>query len=195
MAIDSTTDLLILLLYAKGASDKVGESIKGNTKLQKLLFLLGKEGQYEHKIKNFLNYSAYKFGPHTPDLYDDLELLKSMGIISITKTRNKQQIDFEEEEDFNEKEEFAEDDFFFIPNDRSTKLKENQINEYSLTEIGLLLGEKLFENLSEQDKKLISNLKTIYNPKPYMELLRYVYTKYPELTTKSEIKDMLGIEI
>ncbi len=57
----------------------VGGSIKGATRLQKLLFLLRKELGVETQY----NFTPYMFGPHSPSVLDDTIDLELAGYISI----------------------------------------------------------------------------------------------------------------
>lgn len=74
------TDLLLLLLYARGSSSQINEPIGGITRLQKELFLLQKilqdEGiEYKYPLR------PYQMGPFSRELYRDIEWLKSENII------------------------------------------------------------------------------------------------------------------
>ena len=49
MSIESGADLIIALLCSPGKSGKSGEEVRGITRLEKLLFLLMREGGFEDK--------------------------------------------------------------------------------------------------------------------------------------------------
>ena len=72
-------DLLLLMLGVPGQRTP-GEGVGGITRLQKLLFLLEKE---EHVIPSGegFTFEAYKAGPYSSRLYDDLEFLENLGLI------------------------------------------------------------------------------------------------------------------
>jgi len=55
--------------------------IDGKTRLQKMVFL----AQEEEGLENFYKFEKYNYGPYSFDLSDDLNVLKSLGLISITK--------------------------------------------------------------------------------------------------------------
>lgn len=74
------TDLLLLLLYARGSSGQINEPIGGITRLQKELFLVQKTLQDEG-IKYKYPFRPYRMGPFSRDLYRDIEWLKSEKII------------------------------------------------------------------------------------------------------------------
>lgn len=55
-----------------------GHSIVGVTRLQKLLFLVEKEGQVNLKDSDF---EPYKFGPFSRKVQDDIDFLVNLGYI------------------------------------------------------------------------------------------------------------------
>ena len=71
---------LLLLLLGTGSSEATAEGIGGMTRLQKLLFLLWKEANIEEVDRGF-EFKAYKAGPYSRKLYDELELLENLGYI------------------------------------------------------------------------------------------------------------------
>ena len=87
LRVENSLDLLIVLLYVPGASGQPGESIKGNTRLQKLVFLLN-QGEVPEAIvlaaREFV-YAPYKMGPFSKGLYRDLDVLKSLGMLRTIK--------------------------------------------------------------------------------------------------------------
>src|SRR6266496_4475488 len=72
-------DLLLLLLGIDGPK-AVSEGLGGVTRLQKLLFLLEQEEKIVPSGEGF-TFEAYKAGPYSPKLYDDLEFLENLGLI------------------------------------------------------------------------------------------------------------------
>jgi uncharacterized protein YwgA len=67
-------NLLLLLV----GTDPGG--VGGITRLQKLLFLLEREEGLEPTERGF-EFEAYKAGPYSPQLYDDLEFLENLGYL------------------------------------------------------------------------------------------------------------------
>ena len=84
-AIESGVDVLLALLYAPGITKKTGEPVRGITRLQKLLFLLWKEGDFYRAIPNLYGFEAYDFGPCMDDLYDDIDFAQDIGLIQIVE--------------------------------------------------------------------------------------------------------------
>lgn len=173
--INSGLDILLALLYAKGTSGKYNEHIKGLTKLIKFLFLLEKESEFSSFIQKNYNFDAYDYGPFTSELHDDLEVLHAKNIIEI-KCEEKESKP--ESFDYNLLAELDE-------NDKSC------MHNYRLTNKGEKLGKAIFEALNEKQQKDLITFKSIYNGMNLFELLNLVYSKYPDMTTKSLIKKQI----
>ena len=77
----SRTQLLMLLLASEGFRGEKGEAIQGTTRLQKLLFLLEHEGKLLPDSGEGFEFTAWKFGPVSKELYDDLEKLENLGLL------------------------------------------------------------------------------------------------------------------
>jgi uncharacterized protein YwgA len=166
-----------------GVAKNQGETdngINGITRLQKLLFLLEKEGRIE-KIVGGYKFEAYKAGPYSPALYDDLEFLENLGFIK------------SETSGVATEEEAADIDFTFeeLMDDREIKTPDiYDEKRFVLTEEGISKVKSLL-NSSEIKPVVdgIRKIKSTYGNYSLDDLLYYVYTKYPEMTTESEIKD------
>jgi uncharacterized protein YwgA len=76
----SRMDVLLLLLYSEGFTDRTNEPVGGMTRLQKEVFLTQKS-LAERRIKCNYPFRPYTYGPFTRDLYRDIELLKSEGVV------------------------------------------------------------------------------------------------------------------
>src|ERR1700678_1675495 len=83
--IESGVDVLLAILHARGSTGKEDEPVFGITRLQKLLFLLWKEGHFYKAVPDLYNFKAYDFGPCMDDLYDDLEFSQSIDLIKIVE--------------------------------------------------------------------------------------------------------------
>ena len=57
--VETGLDVVLLLLYAPGTSGGPCEPVRGITRLQKLLFLLWKEGGFRDDIPKLYNFEAY----------------------------------------------------------------------------------------------------------------------------------------
>ena len=170
--VENSIDVILLLLYAPGSSTIVHEPIKGITRLQKLLFLLWKEGGFDSLVPDLHNFNAYDLGPCLDDIYDDLDFMESINLIKV-----------EEVPSGNEYEELDEDSFhqdfgFEIPKRKTRR-------DYSLKDIGLIEAEILFKDLEASYKEKLIIIRSRYNSMPFFKLLRYVYKKYPRFAKNS----------
>jgi uncharacterized protein YwgA len=180
MANISSRNLLLLMLGVGKSSDCVGQGINGITRLQKLLFLLTAEGHVQATEGGY-DFQAYKAGPYSPAIYDDLEFLENLGFIrseisgaATTEEAADIDITFEElmeDEEANTPDVYDEKRFSLTPEGQE--------------KVKLLLESKEFVPVAEGIRKI----KSRYGSYSLDDLLYYIYTKYPEWTTESEIKD------
>lgn len=170
--IETGVDVLLALLHARGASGKEDEPVLGVTRLQKLLFLLWKEGNFYKAVPDLYNFKAYDFGPCMDDLYDDLEFTQSIGLVGVDESAEASEFDNGDEAAFM----------------RSLGLrmpKPKCRRDYSLTNTGIEASTELFSDLSPEDIGAIESIKRRFNRMPFFDLLRYVYNKYPKFAEKS----------
>jgi hypothetical protein len=178
----SKTDLIFLLLYSRGSQGQLNEPIGGITRLMKLLFLLKVEG----KINDLFKFEPYKMGPFSSDVYPEIDFLKNspspdkpflhINEMNENDLLNPEQIKFME--DAGELE-----DAPFSP-------KEVNII-FSLSDIGEKVAAEIWRGISLGQQNAIEEIKQKYSGLSLRDLLRYVYKNYPEMTTRSEIKDTL----
>jgi uncharacterized protein len=171
-AIESGVDVLLALLYAPGLRGKPGEPVRGITRLQKLLFLLWKEGSFYKAIPNLYGFEAYDFGPCMDDLYDDIDFAQDIGLIEI-----------EEVPTGNEYEDADEESFLEAFGVRFPRRKTRR--DYSLTPSGLEAGGEIYNALQKDERERLVQVKKRFNNMPFFDLLRYVYQKYPNFAKKS----------
>lgn len=159
---------ILALLYSKG-THRDYESIRGRTRLEKLLFLLQKEG---FPIRDY-EFEAYDYGPCAMRLYDDLEVLEAYNLIKMKPWKYEDVI------------ETLESEFHEEPSlDRKVEI-------FTLTKKGKEKGKKAFDFLKPEQQKKIVEIKKQFNSMPLMELLRYIYNKYPNYAKKSKIRDAI----
>lgn len=189
MALKTKAELLLALLYAPDSS--IGTApIEGITRLEKLLFLIKKETQlFKNNLhdKDF-NFVPYRMGPWTQEVYDETDFLESLGLL------NKQSIGKKS----------PEDDVHTAQLFDSMVLTKYQKNEYSpaqdvvekfeLTQKGLDAAKSVWSKMTDQEKAEIIRIKRAFNRMNLRQFLRYVYKKYPDYASKSEIKEYLGID-
>lgn len=170
--IDRPTDAAFLLFYLSG-------EIRGITKIQKLLFLIEKETRFGERYddKITFDFKAYKMGPFSPKVYEEVELLLNIGALEKV-----------------EGEESASDSFEinqYTDNEEGSEGLSGKT--FRITQKGQKIGKQLEGLLDDDEIKELRALVEEYNEMPLMQLLEYVYTSYPKMTSKSEIKeDVLG---
>jgi uncharacterized protein YwgA len=183
---------LILLLLGIGGEDETSEGINGITRLQKFLFLLEREEGIKPDIDGF-DFIPYKAGPYSGKVYDDLEFLENLGLIT-------SEIVGEATES-----EAAEVDISFeelMGNDIETtevgpadELRTSDVYEermFRLTQEGenrvkRLIGEELYKPVVNSIRKI----KSKFGKYSLNDLLYYIYTKHNDMATESEIKDKI----
>jgi hypothetical protein len=178
-------DLLLLLLGIKGHK-ATRDSLGGITRLQKLLFLLEQESGVTPSGDGF-NFEAYKAGPYSSKLYDDLEFLENLDLIERHAAAE------------GTEEEATEIDLTFenliepeTENDDPSGPAPDAYEEYSfsLTPVGLSKVQQMIDDQSYAPVvEAVRNIKNRYGQYSLKDLLYYVYSKYPEMTTESEIKE------
>ncbi|MCR4424140.1 MAG: hypothetical protein WHU95_07100 [candidate division WOR-3 bacterium] len=177
-------DILLLLLYLRGISGKLCEPILGITRITKLLFIAFQELALDTVIKNPYRFVPYKLGPFSPELYTDLKTLTDLGIITAHP------LDPEGVPIINLDRALA--TFLATLNSGITATERlDAVNlAFTLTPQGKQIARLLAQTASRQKKNLLPGLqivKTNFASLPLTQLLRYVYTRYPEYTTASEI--------
>jgi len=174
------TDILLELL---AASRPVGTdaSIVGTTRLQKLLFLVENEENVKVTEGEDFGFTAYKFGPVSKDIYDDLTKLENLDFVSSRPVAEPSDV---------ERDEFGLSFEGLVGDEEAAEALEEK--QYRITE----KGKKWLSsrNLSKENVQGIQRVKGRYGSLSLKDLLHYVYSKYPKYTTASEIKDrVLGV--
>ena len=157
--IDREADLAFLLFHLAGDVD-------GMTRLQKLLFLIEKESEFNdiHEEISF-DFESHHYGPFSELVYDEVRFLLSLGALETVEP------DYEMENY-----ETNHDD------DLSGK-------RFRLTEKGEKICSQLGKILDDEVEKSMKDVVEEYSEMTNDDLLEYVYTQYPEYTDKSKIKD------
>jgi hypothetical protein len=182
-----------LLLSLLGIADQ-GESTEGFggiTRLQKFLFLLEKEENLAPTTNGF-DFEAYKAGPYSFKLYDELELLENLDYIKSDVVAEASDAEAAEIEELS---------FEDLMGDESEEVGNKLVDgfgaadafeerRFSLTEKG---RDKVKEMIDSGEYEAIFDgirrIKSKYGDYSLSDLLYYVYTKYPGMTTESEIKE------
>ena len=175
---------LVLLLVGLDRSGKAVDSVGGITRLQKFLYLLQQEGGLASKGDDF-EFKPYKAGPYSSKLYDDLEFLENLDFLQSEVEGEATDAEAAEVDmlDFDELMSNRDDD-----EARTADAYEER--KFILTAKG---KDRIKEILSSGEYQpvvdAIRTVKSKYGKHSLDDLLYYVYTKYPDMTTESEIKD------
>lgn len=187
--IDNRKDVLLLLLYSPGKTDKLNEPINGRTRLTKMLFLF-KEEALKHfctgtKIssENFYKFFPWNFGPFSRDVYDDLTFFELHDFIARNESEEETLPEAAAEWDrwLNlSKSDSGEDAY-----------SEYDEQEFKLTPKGEAFAKSLYSSLTAEQRQLLKSFKAKLVKTPLKAMLQYVYTNYPSQTTKSQIKEQV----
>lgn len=208
---------VLLLLAAHDANKKAAQPILGTTRMQKLAFLASQKTHLALKDSTFFNfdfnYEAEKFGPADLDLYQDLDFLRTMRLITWGEGETLEPSSEPSLETMVEPtktpvllpEEIEEDELSFdylMGMDPLELLVANAETEgerrYMITEKGLGLLNSLRSSLEGRQKEQFVTLENAcatvqqeYGHWPLRRLLKYIYDNYPSLTTKSTIRERI----
>ena len=137
------------------------------------------------EVKKYYSFEPYKIGPFTEELYNDLDVLEMIGLV---KMRTK---DFVEESEMLETQK--------IPRDLLTYADADAISadlyrefEYTLSHLGRKISQELYDSVPQSVRQAIEEVKRRFGSLPLVELLRYIYRKFPEMAKKSIREDLRG---
>lgn len=176
---------LVLMLVGLDDSGQAKASIGGITRLQKFLFLLEKEFGLTPTGDGF-EFAAYKAGPYSSKLYDDLEFLENLDYLESEIEGETTEPEAAEVDLLDFDELIGNDD-----NDEAANAADSyEERRFGLTDRGVEQIEKLLQ--TREYEPLVDGIRKIkskYGNHSLNDLLYHVYTNYPEMTTESEIKD------
>ena len=176
-------DYLLLLLCLDNRAP-----IYGAIRLEKMMFLFNEEiaprlketGLDSDKLPGFI---SYNFGPFSKDVYEQVELFKGIGFLQVTDLKAREEL-------------IEADDWEEGPFDEELRYSGFQLNEekryykYQILKLGdEYVNSKIIPELTPEQLSMLLQFKkkiTSLSPK---QILRYVYTKYPQYTSNSLIKD------
>lgn len=182
LALESALDVLLVLLYSEGQEGKVGEPIEGITRLDKLMYLLSNSPEFKDIIKKSYQFEADNFGPFAPELFDDIEALKQENVVKvISQRKTKDKTETVDEEQVEK----------IIDQDNTVSWKSYAVEKYELTDSGKRVASLLFNCLTHQQQEELKKVKTVFGDMSLNSLLHYVYSKYPEMTGKSKIREKI----
>lgn len=168
---------ILLLLYSPINGDEFNVPISGRTRLMKMGFIFKEELRSDfEKDKTFEElalpeYFAWKYGPFSGELLNDLEFLVNQNYINATSRGTPIEASIAEAE-------FAEYDYWV---DDMDEFRSREYDEecFELTqEKGVPKAEEIWGILSENQKNILSEFKKVMNRASLSRILEYVYKKY-----------------
>lgn len=166
-------DAIVLLLGSPGRGPASKGKIEGVTRLEKLVFLLERETDLGKLLTEQPEFVAHNFGPFSAKVYQAVETLEAAGLLTDSAKLSAT----------------AEDSW-----ESDNLIGEEPANAYTtrdfgLTELGFQYYDALLSELPEETESALQKFKETFGTVPLRQLIRYVYTRYPELTEKSVIRD------
>ena len=168
------TDVILVLL--KYAEDESRDGwFHGITRMEKVIFLLQKERGLDRWITHDKpDFSAYKLGPYSREIYTAAEFLNTYNLIEDATFMGNSRLDTVEEG-------IALESEYIGYSER----------RFRLTELGRKAATTLVERSDHQFVASIREYYREFNSMPLTSLLRYVYQRYPKYTVRSTIKDSI----
>ena len=175
-------DYMLMLLYLNQQ-----KPILGAIRLTKMMFLFEKEiapilKKTGVEVENLPGFIAYNFGPFSKDVYEQVELFKGIKFIQVTNIRA--------DEEMAEVDDLEELPFTDELNNRGYELNaDGKYYKYQILNTGISFVEsELLPNLTSEQIEVLEKFKSKINTLSPKQILKYVYTKYPEYAEKSLIK-------
>lgn len=169
--------LLLLFFYAPTSGNKINEPIAGRTRLMKMGFLFEKEILHDFQKDNTFDevalpeYFAWKYGPFSNELLNDLEFLINQGYINFRSGKPPLPAELAEAE-------FGEYDYWIEDiDDFHRREYEEEVFELT-TDKGIPKSKETWDLLTNNQKEYLCRFKKILNQAPLDRILEYVYKKY-----------------
>lgn len=178
--------LLVLLGAGQETPEEPPEAIAGRTRLQKLLFLTAQHLQ-PHVAARF---EAYNFGPFEESVEADVEFLATEGLIEATGHEALPEVREHDPDRGRRVLEWV--------RSRHDESGEPAVEEYRLTREGLDWVRRFMESEygdPEIKSRLLAEsaaLRRRFGRVPLEELVDYVYSEYPQFTTRSKIRHQVA---
>jgi uncharacterized protein YwgA len=172
-------DVILLMLEAN--ERLFGKNtFKGITRLEKLIFLLKNETDFD-SMDEFFKFKAYDFGPFSKEVYEGIDFLENYGLIEVKERPYPSYYANNEESELNEVISDSSDEF----SQTSTLVTEKL---FALTELGYKAVKKIREiklRRDPDDIKKLENMIQRYGDLPLNQIIRYVYKRYPKMAENS----------
>ena len=172
-------DAVVLLLGAPARVRRLTGRLQGITRLEKLIFLLERETSARDWLTEDGDFTAYNFGPFSSKVYQAVDMLAAAEIIEDSGASSDTEEDTWEEKNVIGGTLEAGDPYV--------------TRDFELTERGWRYYQVLVSRLPEGALEELSAFKNRFASLPLRQLVRYVYQRYEDFTTRSLIRnDGLG---
>jgi|ERR1700728_1171560 len=154
-------------------------SFNGVTRLEKLVFLLGAEGNLKD-IDTLFAFRAYKFGPYSKSVYEAADFLQSVDLVRVETKPYYSYFLAEEEKELQRDIETEGDGEEQIPSGHERL--------FTLTDNGKAVADKLrlaWETEHPEYLRKIDEIVSRYGSLPLNQIIRYVYRRFPKMAEKS----------
>jgi hypothetical protein len=166
-------DAIVLLLGAPSKSPRMRDRLEGITRLEKLIFLLERESRAARWLSERGDFVPHNFGPFSKKVYQEIDTLVAAGLVEDSAVPASNQDDaWESTHVIGEK-----------PADPYAT------RNFTLTADGRRYYSALLGELPREAEDTLSEFKGRFGSIPLRQLIRYVYERYPEQTTRSIIRD------
>lgn len=164
------SDLVLLMLSAPTKVPQAAGKINGITRLEKLLYLATRESDLHERVQEPLEFVPYNYGPFSKGIYEAVDLLEDAGLVTEQRAMDGKTIDNAEEAGLD------------------IGAAEYVERRFSLTPDGEMVAGLLAQEHRDV-VRLLSAIKDRYAGLTLNQLVHYVYTRYPEDTVNSVIRD------
>ena len=158
-------DAIVLILGAPSDAPALKGRIEGITRLEKLVFLLQKESEIGSILTEDPDYRPDNFGPFSVKVYQAVETLSAAELIVDSAELSQ-----------------STEDAWETSQLVGTETDPYATRNFTLTARGKKYYSVLIKELTPDVEKVLAQFKSRFAPLPLRQLIRYVYTKYPEFT-------------
>jgi len=163
---------IVLLLGAPVRNSRLVGRLEGITRLEKLVFLLERETSAAEWLAEDAEFKAYNFGPFSAKVYQAVDMLSAADIIEDSATASKSLEDGWERAHV-----------IGSPSDPYVT------RDFVLTDRGWRYYSVLLSVLPNEALDELVEFKERFAALPLRQLVRYVYQRYEDFTTRSVIRD------
>lgn len=171
-------DAIVLLLGSPASPGMPAGEIKGITRLEKMIFLLERETSSKKWLQQQADFEAYNFGPFSQKIYQAVDTLAAAQLIEDSSSLTSDASDSWEQREL-------------IGGASGSGGNPYTTRDFHLTERGWRYFDALKQELTEESLQELADFKSRFAYLPLRQLIRYVYSRYKEFTTKSVIRDQV----